>query len=232
MVELPVHQVSLHQMNVLVAGDALVTQRSCLIRFLNQDVLEKRSFTVIWEQEMTRVKVIRRSPAWAFWAVSVKVAASRRWWRGKGWFLRQVWMREAPSTPRGGSFSLTAPLWGLQLDVSLPPYHQLQGTHRGRYGRRVGTAEGSGAVVLTRGASVEVVVILRDISQDAEAVRDLESHHVFCVQQGRNSQLLLRNRKGLEITKAQVRGAERIKGFYHINSDSLDPLKEPKLARI
>lgn len=65
--------------------------------------------------------------------------------------------------------------------------------------------EGSVAVILTRRASVEVVVILGDIGQDAEAVGDLKSHHVFCVQQGGNSQLLLRNSEGLEISNTLIR---------------------------
>lgn len=72
-------------------------------------------------------------------------------------------------------------------------------------------AEGGVAVILTRGASVEVVVILGDISQDAEAVGDLKGHHVLCIQQGRNSQLLLRNPEGLEITNTHT--------FYQIRSD-------------
>lgn len=61
------------------------------------------------------------------------------------------------------------------------------------------------APVPTRGAPVEVVVILGDVSQDAEAVGDLKSHHVFGVQQGGNSQLLLRNPEGLEIRNAHLR---------------------------
>lgn len=64
--------------------------------------------------------------------------------------------------------------------------------------------EGRAAAILTGGASVEVVVILGDVRQDAEAVGDLKSHHVFCIQQGRNSQLLLRNTEGLEMRKKRV----------------------------
>lgn len=52
---------------------------------------------------------------------------------------------------------------------------------------------------------MEVVVILGHIGQDAEAVGDLKSHHVLCIQQGRNSQLLLRNPEGLEITNTHFR---------------------------
>lgn len=63
---------------------------------------------------------------------------------------------------------------------------------------------GGASAILTGGASVEVVVILGDVRQDAEAVGDLKSHHVFCVQQGRNSQLLLRNTEGLEMTHIRV----------------------------
>lgn len=40
----PVHQVALHQVNVLVAGDALVAQRPRLIGFVNQNVLAKEKF--------------------------------------------------------------------------------------------------------------------------------------------------------------------------------------------
>lgn len=65
--------------------------------------------------------------------------------------------------------------------------------------------EGRAAEILTGGTSVEVVVILGDIRQDAEAVGDLQSHHVFCIQQGRNSQLLLRNPEGLGIRKTHIR---------------------------
>lgn len=43
-------------------------------------------------------------------------------------------------------------------------------------------AHSDAVVILTRGASVEVVVVLRDVSQDAEAVRNFKSHHVFCIQ--------------------------------------------------
>lgn len=104
-------------------------------------------------------------------------------------------------------------------------------------------------LILTGGASVEVVVILGDISQDAEAVGDLESHHVFCIQQGWNPQLLLRNPEGLKTTNTHTRqtpthtsdkyqhthqaeGTEGNKGFYHMKSDSLDPLKAPEPAGI
>lgn len=54
-------------------------------------------------------------------------------------------------------------------------------------------------LLLTRGASMEVVVVLRDIRQDTEAVRNPKSHHVFCVQQSWNPQLFFCNFKGLEI---------------------------------
>lgn len=61
------------------------------------------------------------------------------------------------------------------------------------------TQAGHSKNALTRGATVEVVVVLRDVRQDTEAVRNLESHHVFCIQQCRNSQLLLCNLEGLQI---------------------------------
>lgn len=54
-------------------------------------------------------------------------------------------------------------------------------------------------LILTRGASVEVVVVLGDISQDAEAVRNLKCHHVFCIQQRWNSQLFFCNTERLQI---------------------------------
>lgn len=40
---------------------------------------------------------------------------------------------------------------------------------------------------------MEVVVVLGDVSQDTQAVGNFESHHVFCIQQCWNSQLLLCN---------------------------------------
>lgn len=43
---------------------------------------------------------------------------------------------------------------------------------------------------------MEVVVVLRDICQDTEAVRNPKSHHVFCVQQSWNPQLFFCNFKG------------------------------------
>lgn len=54
--------------------------------------------------------------------------------------------------------------------------------------------------ILTRGASMEVVVVLWDIRQDTEAIRDLKRHHIFCIQQRWNSQLPLRNPERLQIT--------------------------------
>lgn len=91
-------------------------------------------------------------------------------------------------------------------------------------------AEGGVAVILTRGASVEVVVILGDISQDAEAVGDLKGHHVFCIQQGRNSQLLLRNPEGLEITNTHILSyqiRQTSKNMTHVMREQQirDPLK-------
>lgn len=88
---------------------------------------------------------------------------------------------------------------------------------------------------------MEVVVVLGDVSQDAEAVGDLQRHHVFGVQQGRNPQLLLRNPEGLETTNTHIRGipthtldtSERTdgnRGLYRIKSDSQDPLKAPEPA--
>lgn len=68
--------------------------------------------------------------------------------------------------------------------------------------------------ILTRGASVEVVVVLRDVCQDAEAVRNLKSHHVFCIQQRRNSQLLLRNPERLQITSTLANKAEEARGAF------------------
>ena len=45
---------------------------------------------------------------------------------------------------------------------------------------------------------MKVVVVLGDVGENAEAVRNLESHHVFCIQQGWDSQLLLCNSECLE----------------------------------
>lgn len=72
---------------------------------------------------------------------------------------------------------------------------------------------------------MEVVVILGDVRQDAEAVGDLKSHHVFCIQQGRNSQLLLRNPEGLEMRKnarqAEERGKKQKKSSINSYSQTL-----------
>lgn len=38
---------------------------------------------------------------------------------------------------------------------------------------------------------MEVVVVLGNVCQDTEAIRNLKSHHVFCIQQSWNSQFLL-----------------------------------------
>ena len=51
---------------------------------------------------------------------------------------------------------------------------------------------------LTRGSSVKVVVVLGDVGENTEAVGNLEGHHVFCVQQGWDTQLLLCNSERLE----------------------------------
>lgn len=44
---------------------------------------------------------------------------------------------------------------------------------------------------LTGGPPVEVIVVLGDVGEDAQPVRDLQRHHVLCVQQSRDPQLLL-----------------------------------------
>lgn len=40
---------------------------------------------------------------------------------------------------------------------------------------------------------MEVVVVLGDVSEDTETVWNFESHHVLCIQQRRNSQMLFCN---------------------------------------
>lgn len=45
--------------------------------------------------------------------------------------------------------------------------------------------------VLTGRPPVEVIVVLGDVGEDAQPVRDLQRHHVLCVQQSRDPQLLL-----------------------------------------
>lgn len=62
---------------------------------------------------------------------------------------------------------------------------------------RAGAAVGDRRARLTGGASVEVVVVLGHVGQDTQPVRHLQSHHVLCVQQGRDAQLLLRHTEGL-----------------------------------
>ena len=59
---------------------------------------------------------------------------------------------------------------------------------------------GRETLVLTRRASMEVVVILRDVGQDAEAVGNPKSHHVVCIQQRWNSQLILGHTECLQTT--------------------------------
>lgn len=117
--------------------------------------------------------------------------------------LGQVWTGGTPWLSPAGSSSRTVPLSALQPGALYLPYHQLQQTHREefeqvRQGRREQTAEAP--LILTWVASVEVVVILRDIRQDTEAVRNPKGHHVFCIQQSWNSQLLLCNLEGLQTT--------------------------------
>lgn len=51
---------------------------------------------------------------------------------------------------------------------------------------------------LTLVGVVEMVVILRHISHDAEAVWDFHGHHVIGIQQSWNAQLSLRQFKGLQ----------------------------------
>lgn len=52
-------------------------------------------------------------------------------------------------------------------------------------------------MILTWGASVEVVVVLGNVCEDTEPVRNFEGHHVFCIQERRNSELLLGDPEGL-----------------------------------
>lgn len=64
--------------------------------------------------------------------------------------------------------------------------------------RPPGRGAGCGAAWgLTGGASVEVVVVLGHVGQDAQPVGHLQGHHVLGVQQGRDAQLLLRHEEGL-----------------------------------
>lgn len=44
---------------------------------------------------------------------------------------------------------------------------------------------------LTGSPPVEVIVVLGDVGEDAQPVRDLQRHHVLCVQQSRDPQFLL-----------------------------------------
>lgn len=50
---------------------------------------------------------------------------------------------------------------------------------------------------LTGGASMEIVVVLRHIGQDAQPVGHLQGHHVLSVQQGWDAQLLLGHMESL-----------------------------------
>jgi hypothetical protein len=52
--------------------------------------------------------------------------------------------------------------------------------------------------ILTCRASVEIVVVLGNIGEDAEPVWNPQGHHVLCIQQSRDPQLLLSNTECLE----------------------------------
>lgn len=87
----------------------------------------------------------------------------------------------------------------------IPPTAANTWINRGRWdGKRKGTKRPRRTQpeisILTRGAFMEVVVVLGHICQDTEAVRNLKSHHVFCIHQCWNSQLLLRDLERLQMT--------------------------------
>lgn len=71
---------------------------------------------------------------------------------------------------------------------------------------------------------MEVVVVLRDVCQDTEAIRDLKSHHVFCIQQRWNSQLLFRNPERLQTTLLLLNRTEEAARGGILKADSLTHL--------
>lgn len=73
---------------------------------------------------------------------------------------------------------------------------------------------------LTLVGVVEMVVILRDVGHDAEAVGDLHGDHVTGIQQGRDPQLLLSHLKGLQRqqradNQEAEADSEKEAGMYH-----------------
>lgn len=123
---------------------------------------------------------------------------------GGGLFSRVGWDEGNIFDTTGWFFFPDGSSAGPSAGRLIPPMPPTADTRR-QCGWGATPGEGRAAAILTGGTSVEVVVILGDIRQDAEAVGDLKSHHVFCVQQGRNSQLLLRNPEGLGIRKTHIR---------------------------
>ncbi len=55
---------------------------------------------------------------------------------------------------------------------------------------------------------MEVVVVLRDVSHNAQLVWNLHLYHVFWIQQSRNSQLVLSNVKCLQTAEEERNDAE------------------------
>lgn len=46
---------------------------------------------------------------------------------------------------------------------------------------------------------MEVVVVLGDVGEDAQSVWDPQGHHVLCIQQSSDPQLVLRNPESLKL---------------------------------
>lgn len=64
---------------------------------------------------------------------------------------------------------------------------------------------------------MEIIVVLRDIGENTETIRYSQSHHVFGVQQGRYSQLLLRNLERQLIVLINIFFAQGVK-VYQVRS--------------
>lgn len=58
-------------------------------------------------------------------------------------------------------------------------------------------------VSLTGRSTLEVVVVLRHVGEDAQPVRDPQRHHVLCVQQRRDAQLLLGHSESLDAAETR-----------------------------
>lgn len=139
---------------------------------------------------------------------------------GRGKHLRHHRLVLLPRRFLCGSVS-----WALYTSHTTNCKHMDEQSDRDTWDRKKGTKANTETLILTWGASMEVVVVLWDVCQDTEAVRDLKSHHVFCIQQCWNSQLLLRNLEGLQKTSALSNKTDAAQGEFLASRPSGQRLK-------